>query len=87
MIIVPIYGYISFNCCLSHTFQLKLGHNWNIFLVEIKITAAEESVISPAMVIPTSHDKAKYTQLLIIIHWLGKVLKRVEDGRERRIVG
>jgi len=36
MITDPIYGQISYNCCLANAFQLKVGHNPKIFLVEIK---------------------------------------------------
>jgi len=36
-------------------------------------------VIRLAMVIPTSHVKARYAQLQIIIHRLWNVLKRVEE--------
>ena len=36
MIMDPTYGQISYNCCLSNAFKLKLGHNPKIFLVEIK---------------------------------------------------
>jgi hypothetical protein len=35
MIMDPIYGQISFNCCLSEAFKLKLGHNPRILLVEM----------------------------------------------------
>jgi hypothetical protein len=35
MIMDPIYGQISFNCCLSEAFKLKLGHNPKILLVEM----------------------------------------------------
>jgi hypothetical protein len=36
---------------------------------------------------PASHIKARCAQLLIIIHRLWKVLTRVEERRERRMVG
>jgi len=69
---------------------LNLGHNPKIFLVITRrVTGKEiaEHVIRPAKVIPTLHVKARCVQLLIIIHRLWKVLKRVEDMRESRMVG
>ena len=50
----PIYGQISYNCCISNTFKLKLGHNVKIFLVEVmRATGKEiaEHVIRPRKVI------------------------------------
>jgi len=61
-----------------------------IFLVEIWIATGEQSaeqVIRPAKVIPASHAKPRFTQLLVNIHRLWKFLKREEDWRERRIAG
>jgi len=46
-----------------------------------------EHVIRPAKVIPPSHVKARYAQLLIIKHRHSKVLKKVEERRERKMVG
>ena len=51
----PIYGQISYNCCLSNAFKLKVGHNMKIFVVEMmKVTRKEiaEHVIRPTKVIP-----------------------------------
>jgi len=62
MINVPIYGQISYNCCLSNAFRLNLGHNVKIFLVEIvRATGKEiaEHVIRPTKVISASCDKAR----------------------------
>jgi len=93
MINDPIYGQISYNCCLSNAFKLKLGHNVKIFLVEMmRATGKEiaEHIIRPTKVIRASHVKARREQLLIIIHRHCKVLKRVEERektRERRMVG
>jgi len=73
MIIDPIYGQISYNCCLSNAFKLKLGHNLKIFLVEMKRATGKEiakHIIRPAKVIPASRVKARCPQLLIIIHRL-----------------
>jgi len=36
MISDPIYGQISYNCCLSNAFKLKLGHSVKIFVLEMK---------------------------------------------------
>jgi len=89
----PIYGQILYNCCLSNAFQLKLGHNVKIFVVEMmRATGKEiaEHVIRPTKVIRTSRVKARREQLPIILHRLWKVLKWVEERekrRERRMVG
>jgi hypothetical protein len=86
----PIYGQILYNCCVSNAFKLKLGHDPTIFLVEMERGTGKEiaeHVIRPANVIPTSRVKARCTQLLIIIHKLWKVLTRVEESRETRMVG
>jgi len=90
MITDPIYGQISYNWCLSNAFKLKLGHHPKIFLVEMKRATWKEiaeHIIRPAKVIPASHGKARGAQLLIIIHRHWKVLKRVEERRETRMVG
>jgi len=93
MINDPIYGQISYNCCLSNALKLKLGHNVKIFVVEMmRATGKEitEHVIRPTMVIRASRLKARREQQLIIIYTLWKVLKRVEERekrRERRMVG
>jgi len=50
----PIYGQISYNCCLSNAFKLKLGHNVKIFVVEMmRVTGKEtaERVIRPTKII------------------------------------
>jgi len=90
MITDTIYGQISYNCCLLNGFKLKLGNNPKIFLVEMmRVIGKEivEHILRPAKVIPAGRVKGRCAQLLIIIqgHW--KVLKRVEQRRERRMVG
>ena len=90
MITDPIYGQILYNCCLSNVFRLKLGHDPKLNLVEMKQATGKEiadQVIRPVKVIPASHVKARCAQLLFIIHRLWKVQTRVEERRERRIVG
>jgi len=93
MINDPIYGQISYNCYLSNAFKLKLGCNVKIIVVEMmRATGKEiaEHVSRPTKVIRTSRVKARREQLLIILHRLWKVLKRVEERekrRERRMVG
>jgi len=55
MINDPIYGQISYNCCLSNAFKLKLGHNVKIFVLEMKSATGKEiakHVIRPTKVIP-----------------------------------
>ena len=90
MILDPTYGQISYNCCLSNAFKLKLGHDSKKNLVEMMRATGKETaehIIGPAKVIPASRVKARCAQLLIIIHRHWKVLKRVEERRERRMVG
>ena len=84
MITDPIYGQISYNCCPSNALKLKAGHNPAIFLVKMKRATGKEiaeNIIRPAKVIPASRVKARYGQLLIIIHRHWKVQKRVEERR------
>ena len=53
----PLYGQISYNSSLSNAFKLKLGHNVNVFLVEMQTSAGKdiaEHVIRPAKKIPAS---------------------------------
>jgi len=81
-----IYGQVLYNCCLSNVFKLKLGHNVKILVAEMmRATGKEiaEHVIRPTKVIRASHVKARHTQLLIMIHRLWKVLKRVEERKKR----
>jgi len=93
MINDPRYGHISYNCCLSNAFKLKLGHNVKIFLAEMMRATGKEiakHVISPTKVIPVSGIKTRCKQLLIMIERLWKDLKRVEEREkrsERRMVG
>ena len=90
MIADHIYGQISYYCYLSNVFKLKLGHDAKIVLVEMKQPTGQEiaeHITRPAKGIPASRVKARWAQLLIIIHRHWKVLKRVEESRERRMVG
>jgi hypothetical protein len=57
MVTDPIYGQISYNCCILNSFKLQLGHDSKTFLPEIqRVTRKEiaEYIIRPAKVIPTS---------------------------------
>jgi len=86
----PICGQISYNCCLSNVFKLKLGHYAKIFWFKMKRATGKEianHVIRPAKAIAAGHVKARCVQLLIIIHRLWNVLKRVGERRESRMVG
>jgi len=59
----PLYGQISYNSSLSNAFKLKLGHNVNVFLVEMKAATGKdnaEHVMRPAKVIPASLVPVKY---------------------------
>jgi hypothetical protein len=86
----PRYGQMSCNHLHSNAFVLNQGHNPKIFLVEL-MTATDKGIIehihSPAKLIAASRIEAGYTQLLIIIHRLWMVLKRVKERRDRRMVG
>jgi len=89
MIMDPIYGQISYTGCHSNGFKLKLGQDSKQNLVErMRATEKEsaEHVIRLAKEIPSSHVKARCAQLLIITHRLWKVLNRVQERRERRMV-
>jgi len=86
----PIYGQISYNCCLWNAFKLKLGQNPKIFLVEMKRATRKviaKQIIRLLNVILTSRVKARCVQLLFITHWLWKVLNRVKERRKRRMAG
>ena len=55
MINDSIYGQISYNCCLSNAFKLKLGHNVKIFVVKMMRATGKETaehVLRPTNVIP-----------------------------------
>jgi hypothetical protein len=55
MINNPVYGQISYNCCLSHTFKLNSGHNVKIFVVELMRATGNDTaklVIRPTKAIP-----------------------------------
>jgi len=90
MTIDPSYAQISYNCCLSNAFKLKPGHNLTQNLVEMMCATGKENaehIIRLVRVIPASHVKARCAQLLTIIDRLWKILKRVEEWREKRMVG
>jgi hypothetical protein len=93
MIYISIHGQISYNCWLSNGFLLKLRQHVKRLLLElIRATGKEiaEHGIRLTKVFPASCVKARCEQLLISIHRLRKVLKRVEERekrRERRMVG
>jgi hypothetical protein len=59
----PLYGQISYNSSLSNAFKLKLGHNVNLFLVEMKPATGKENaehIMGPAKVIPASRVPVCY---------------------------
>jgi len=61
----PLYSQISYNSSLSNAFKLKLGHNVNPFLVEMKAATGNdiaEHVMRPAKVIPASLVLVSYAQ-------------------------
>jgi hypothetical protein len=59
----PLYGLISYNSSLSNPFKLKLGHDVQLFLVEIMAATGKEiaeHVIKQAKVILTSLVTVSY---------------------------
>ena len=57
MMNVPLYGQISYNSSLSNAFKLKMGHDVQLFLIEMKAATRKdiaEHVLRPAKVIPTN---------------------------------
>jgi hypothetical protein len=55
----PLYGQISYNSSLSNAFKLKLGHDVQLFLVEMKEATGKgnaKQVMRPAKVFPASLD-------------------------------
>jgi len=73
IIMVPICCQISYNYFISIGFKLKLRQNLKIWLVEIKRSTKmmiAEHRIRLANVIPASHVKARFVQLLIITQTL-----------------
>ena len=53
----PLYDLISYNSSFSNALKLTLGHNVNLFLVEMKAMTANdiaEHIMKSAKVIPTS---------------------------------
>jgi len=59
----PIYGQISYNSSLSKTFKLKLGHNVQLFLIEMKAVTGKDiakHVMRPAKIIPASLVTVSY---------------------------
>jgi hypothetical protein len=59
----PLYGQISYNSSFSNAFKLKLGHNVNLFLVEMKGATGKENakhIMRPAKVIPASLALVSY---------------------------
>jgi hypothetical protein len=82
-----IYGQISNNCCLSYAFKFNLGHKVKLFVVEMMRATGKEiakRVIKPAKVIPASCIQATCQGLLCIIDRQWKVLKWLEQMREKR---
>jgi len=58
-----LLGQISYNSSISNAFKLKLGHNVNIFLIEMKAATGKdiaEDKMRPAKVIPASLVMVSY---------------------------
>jgi hypothetical protein len=59
----PLYGQIPYNSSLSNAFKLKLRHDVQLFLFEMKAATGKEiaeHVMRPAMAIPTSLVTVSY---------------------------
>jgi len=59
----PLYGQISYNSSLSNAFKLKLGHDVQLFLIEMKAATGKDiakHIMRPAKVISTSLDTVSY---------------------------
>jgi len=59
----PLYGQISYNSSLSNAFKLKLGHDGQLLLVEMKAATGKEIAkheMRPAKVIPASLGIVSY---------------------------
>jgi len=64
----PIYGQISFNCCVSNVFILKLGYNLKQLMLEKKAATGNDIVEYESRqhkVITTSHIPAGSVPLLV----------------------
>jgi hypothetical protein len=85
-----LYGQISYNCSLSNAFKLKLGHNLNPLVVEMKAATAKditEHIVGPVRRIPACLDPVSDTQLLICILKLRRELMIMKEWWMRRQVG
>jgi len=63
-----LYGQITFNSSLSNASKLKLGHNFKLFLVEMRAATGNdiaEHVIRPAKWIPALLVTFRCAQLLL----------------------
>ena len=59
----PLYVQIPYNSSLSNSFNLKLGHNVKLFMLEMKAVTGKdvaEHVMRPAKVIPTNLFQVSY---------------------------
>ena len=78
----PLYGQISYNSSLSNAFKLKLGHDVQQFLVEMKAATGKdiaEHVIRQAKVIPASLVTVSYaSQPISILRLWGYPIKMKE---------
>jgi hypothetical protein len=86
----PIYGQISYNCCLSNAVKLKTGTQYEHMFRRNEVSDREADCQARNEIgrgNPPSRVKARCAQLLFIIYRLWKVLPRVEESRERRMVG
>jgi len=78
----PLYGQISYNSSVSNAFKLKLGHNVQLFLVEMKAATGKdiaERIIRPAKVIPASLDMVSYAPLPIGIYRLQRYPMKMKE--------
>jgi len=82
-------GQIWYNSFISNTFELKLGHDVKLLLVEMKAATGKditEHVIRPVKVIPASLVPVSYATLLIRILRLQRERMKMKEWWMRRQV-
>jgi len=86
----PLYGQISYNSSISNAIRLKLGHDVNVFLVDMKAATGKdiaEHVMRPDKEIPAGHVMLCYAPLLISILRLRRYPMKMKEWWMRRQVG
>jgi len=82
-----LYGQISYNSSLTNAFKLQLGHNVQLFLLEMKAATGKniaEHAIRPAKAIPPSLVTVCYAPLQISILKLRRYPMKMKEWWIRR---